>query len=104
MDNISTTRLSNITRTRADEQNDTSMSEDEFTVGPNQRSFNQLDIGKQEIEELQWIKKGMKLKHVSKLSSKHRHDKILKSNCFSFNDQYIFSNHKTNTYILATQE
>ena len=52
MDNISTTRLSNITRTRADEQNDTSMPEDEFTVGPNQRSFNQLDIGKQEIEEL----------------------------------------------------
>ena len=44
------------------EQNETSMSWDEISVGQNQKSFEQVDFIEQEAEELKLVEKNMKLK------------------------------------------
>ena len=44
------------------EQNETSMSWDEISVGQNQNSFDQVDFIEQEAKELKSFEKNMKLK------------------------------------------
>ena len=79
MNDINTTQLSDIAKTRTGEQNDRSMSEDKFVVGKNLKSFEYPDIDKKEIDELKLVEKDIKLNYLTKLLSQRQHDNINKN-------------------------
>ena len=79
MDDINTARSSNIGRTQTKEQKETLMSGNELIVWTNQNSSDEAEFSKEEVDQVvKSVKNSTKLKRFTKLSSKHRLDKIKK--------------------------
>ena len=79
MDDINTARSSNIGRTQTKEQKETLISGNELIVWTNQNSSDEAEFSKEEVDQVvKSVKNSTKLKRFTKLSSKHRLDKIKK--------------------------
>ena len=86
MDDINTTRLSNISRMQNKQQKETIMLGDELIVGKNHNSLDEVEFSKEEVDQLvKLVKNITKLKRLIKFSSKRQLDKLSKvSNRFYF--------------------
>ena len=100
MEDINTTRVSNIGRKQTEEQKETSMSGDELLVGQNQNSFDQADFSEQEAEQLKSVKNDMKLNRLKKYHPNSGIITLYKVNNRFFCSMIFFCKNKTNKIFL----